>query len=659
MKYHERFSGVLVLAAFCYFLSMSVIVLAPLVLTNAGEDYVTDIHGNRVKVPAYTEHEMSGKHVYENQVCWHCHSQFVRPVMDETWRFGPVSQPGESAIDVPHLFGTRRIGPDLAREGWQRIDDWHMAHLYDPRSTVPLSVMPGFTWLFGENPVHEEVTKLIADLDSDGDGVVHQNPNFEDQAHWPADAIQGLKSTRLDNAGLEAPEAWQKEDGSDIRKGPNGEAPTYVDRWSGLPTGDGLLSDYDARPVPTDRAKDVVQYLQRLGTAIGPWMTPIDAGTPFRTNRPPMVGVTVTWKDADGNPRESSVPDDQIPQRNYEARRYGLALRNATEQEKKATETARLEYEAVMKAWLEKNPAWGERLARGKELFTTHCVACHGPEGRGNGPGAQFFLIRPRDFTSATYRYRSTASGKMPLDGDLFRSIYRGLWGTAMPSWRTLPEYQLWLLVDYVKSLAERHAGNSPLFDQQRYAIDLPPVPMIKNEKDWETRVQRGRAVWFSMQCFECHGSEGRGDGPGWAKVKPDGGLLRPRDLKKRDDRDIPTLRLRGGAAPQDLYRTIMTGLDGTQMKGSAPDFEQAWKLADALDEKVAAKAPDAEVESARKGARLKLMVRTGEGLPGVVEDKDPTGQPAEFLERVNKDDDWNLIFYVMHLLGEKPQIGR
>jgi cytochrome c oxidase cbb3-type subunit 2/cytochrome c oxidase cbb3-type subunit I/II len=662
MKVTERFSGILTLATLCYFLAMFTIVLAPLLLTDADEPMVVDIHGNKVKVPPYTDQEKAGKDVYQTQVCWHCHSQFVRPVMDETWRFGPVSQAGESAIDVPHLFGTRRIGPDLAREGWQRVDDWQIAHLFDPRSTVSLSVMPSFPWLFRDNPVRGEVTDLIALLDSDGDGVV--SPKFDHEAyggksHWPAEALEWIRSGRLDNSGVLAPEYRQKEDGSDFRPGADGKVP-YRDRWTAVPGGDGLLTDHDMRPLPKQTALDLVAYLQRLGIAIGPWLQQPDVGTPVRMGRPPMLGVTVKWKTESGEERESSVPDGQMPLRNREARRYGVAWRDADEATRSATIDARREYEVLRPAWEAKNPAWKERLAKGKELFDTHCASCHGPEGRGNGPGAQHFLIRPRDFTMATYRYRSTQAGNMPLDGDLYRSIARGLWGTAMPPWHFLAEHQIWLLVDYVKSLAERTAGSAKPFDLQRLALEIPPIPSMRDEKARATRAKRGRALYFAMQCFNCHGSEGRGDGPGWNTTEKDGGgLLRPRDLKKRDERDIPTLRMRGGATHHDIYRTLMTGIGGTQMKSSFQDFKTAWDAADRLDQLVAAKAPEAEIAAARKSARLLLQVPTGEKLPGVVEDKDEKGNTIEYLERVNRDDDWNLVIYVMELLGVPVQFGR
>src|SRR6187401_2739806 len=135
--------------------------------------------------------------------------------------------------------------------------------------------MPGFPWLFRDNPVHAEVMDLVAMLDSDGDGVV--SPKFDDRLHWPPGADEGLRSPRLDNSGVLAPEYRQKEDGSDVRPGAAGEPSEYLrlhDRWTAVPGGDGLLSDYDARPLPTQEGEDLVVYVQRLGIAIGPWLEP-------------------------------------------------------------------------------------------------------------------------------------------------------------------------------------------------------------------------------------------------------------------------------------------------------------------------------------------------------------------------------------------------
>lgn len=96
-----------------------------------------------------------GRDLYIAEACWHCHSQFVRPVSNEEQRFGKVSYSSEymNEMFLPHLFGTRRVGPDLIRESGKRTNDWHVAHFYDPNIVVPTSVMPRYPWFFdGEAP---------------------------------------------------------------------------------------------------------------------------------------------------------------------------------------------------------------------------------------------------------------------------------------------------------------------------------------------------------------------------------------------------------------------------------------------------------------------------------------------------------------------------
>ena len=89
----------------------------------------------------YTPQQQLGRNVYLREGCWYCHSQYVRPVTGETRRWGPVSEAGEYAFDVPHLLGTRRIGPDLTRVGLKYSDEWHLAHFWNPRMLSPDSIM--------------------------------------------------------------------------------------------------------------------------------------------------------------------------------------------------------------------------------------------------------------------------------------------------------------------------------------------------------------------------------------------------------------------------------------------------------------------------------------------------------------------------------------
>lgn len=95
-----------------------------------------------------------GRKVYVAEGCWHCHSQFVRPVSNESRRFGPVSETWEyqNELQRPVLFGTRRIGPDLCREGGRRSNDWHAVHFFRPKDVSEGSPMPEYPWLFDGSP---------------------------------------------------------------------------------------------------------------------------------------------------------------------------------------------------------------------------------------------------------------------------------------------------------------------------------------------------------------------------------------------------------------------------------------------------------------------------------------------------------------------------
>jgi cytochrome c oxidase cbb3-type subunit 2 len=92
--------------------------------------------------------ELEGRDIYIREGCISCHSQMVRPFRSETERYGPYSVAGESVYDHPFLWGSKRTGPDLARVGQRYSDEWHRAHLYNPRDVVPESNIPGFPWLF-------------------------------------------------------------------------------------------------------------------------------------------------------------------------------------------------------------------------------------------------------------------------------------------------------------------------------------------------------------------------------------------------------------------------------------------------------------------------------------------------------------------------------
>jgi len=95
----------------------------------------------------YTALQIEGRDIYVREGCYLCHSQMIRPFRAETERYGHYSVAGEFVYDHPFQWGSKRTGPDLARVGGRYSDEWHRAHLMNPRDVVPESIMPGFPWL--------------------------------------------------------------------------------------------------------------------------------------------------------------------------------------------------------------------------------------------------------------------------------------------------------------------------------------------------------------------------------------------------------------------------------------------------------------------------------------------------------------------------------
>ncbi|MBS61622.1 cytochrome-c oxidase, cbb3-type subunit II [Salinisphaera sp.] len=106
-------------------------------------------------IEPYGPLELAGRDIYVREGCYNCHSQMIRPFRAETERYGHYSVAGEFVYDRPFQWGSKRTGPDLARIGGRYTDEWHRAHLMNPRDVVPQSNMPGFPWL-ADNEVDAE-----------------------------------------------------------------------------------------------------------------------------------------------------------------------------------------------------------------------------------------------------------------------------------------------------------------------------------------------------------------------------------------------------------------------------------------------------------------------------------------------------------------------
>ncbi|MFY0991320.1 cytochrome-c oxidase, cbb3-type subunit II [Halomonas sp. C05BenzN] len=112
--------------------------------------------------------ELEGRDIYRREGCVGCHSQMIRPFRAETERYGHYSVAGESVYDHNFLWGSKRTGPDLARVGGRYSDDWHRAHMYNPRDVVPESIMPAYPWLFERTLDGRDTPKKMETLRSLG-----------------------------------------------------------------------------------------------------------------------------------------------------------------------------------------------------------------------------------------------------------------------------------------------------------------------------------------------------------------------------------------------------------------------------------------------------------------------------------------------------------
>jgi mono/diheme cytochrome c family protein len=204
-------------------------------------------------------------------------------------------------------------------------------------------------------------------------------------------------------------------------------------------------------------------------------------------------------------------------------------------------------------------------VKHGKALYQRYCIFCHGAQGDGNGDSAPYLDPKPRDFTKATFKCRSTPSGDLPLDSDLYDTITRGVHASGMPSWRPLLRQERADLVAYIKTFSPRFQEEQPVA-----AIQIPLEPATSPDS-----VKRGGQLFQTMNCGLCHGKEGRGNGPSAASLTDTRGYpIRPFDLTSGT-------RLKCGDSDAGIFRDLATGLDGTPMPSfaSALKPDQIWDL--------------------------------------------------------------------------------
>jgi len=184
-------------------------------------------------VRPYTPLELAGRNIYVREGCYLCHSQMIRPLRDEVERYGHYSLAAESMYDRPFQWGSKRTGPDLARVGGKYSDDWHRDHLADPRSVVPGSVMPAYSFL------------AKADLD-----FKHVGQDMKVQAllgvpYSPEMIENAVKDVEV-QASIDNPDAADL-----VKRYPK-----------------ALARDFDGNPARVTEADALIAYLQMLGTSV-------------------------------------------------------------------------------------------------------------------------------------------------------------------------------------------------------------------------------------------------------------------------------------------------------------------------------------------------------------------------------------------------------
>lgn len=368
--------------------------------------------------------QMAGRKSYIKNGCGYCHSQFVRQVGDDPLRYGPSSKAWEYSQQYPQLFGTRRIGPDLTREGGVHSDRWQYVHLYKPRMIVPWSIMPSFPWLFDgspEKPSHE-AKALVAYLQTLGKArQAHMQASGEASKRFIPGIGPVLEYSyhggKLADPGYDKVVYFKKakrpEDTSNLRRRGGRLFRGQCMKCHGAQGfADGPAARY-LKPTPVRLASFrfdpqflyKVLYFGRPGTAMPSFVHSFDS---FLA------------------PRDLWALTDYMTSPGFYKGDDGISAVQAPEPPPKTA--------ALMKL--------------GEDTFSTQCSACHGARGGGDGPAASALSPAPVNFR-----------GMQPSVRWAYHVITEGRAGTSMPPFASLKAKTRWALAYFIRSLFE---GDTP-----------------------------------------------------------------------------------------------------------------------------------------------------------------------------------------------------
>lgn len=221
----------------------------------------------------------------------------------------------------------------------------------------------------------------------------------------------------------------------------------------------------------------------------------------------------------------------------------------------------------------ESEEARRERLhlyLKGRYIFQKQCSICHGATGRGDGEWAANLINKPRNFRTGIFKFRTTPFGMLPTAEDLKRTIRSGISGTAMPYFKDLSDGDIDSLIVYIQSLSRQWDDE----DLQAEPLRIPDTPEWFGQESLRRQHAKRAGDRFLQNCAICHGAKGDGDGPGGKGLVDVWGFpSKPASLSDEHHKS--------GDGPQDLYRTIATGMNGTAMVGFSRAFEpgQIWEL--------------------------------------------------------------------------------
>jgi mono/diheme cytochrome c family protein len=247
--------------------------------------------------------------------------------------------------------------------------------------------------------------------------------------------------------------------------------------------------------------------------------------------------------------------------------------------------------------------------ADGKSNYRRYCAGCHGDYGDSNGENSVWLDPKPRDFTIATFKCRSTPTGTLPTDEDLYDTIGRGITNSNMPIWNALGPQMRADLVAYIKIF-------SPRWDKEKAGtpIPIPAEPPVTIDS-----IAHGKALFTKLECWKCHGPHGEGDGPSAAtltdsKDQP----IRPYNFALGKDDS----RFKCGDTNRDIYKIFMTGVDGTPMPSFADVIQpnDAWDLVHFLR----------TLQVHRHGKENEVLSTAHGVIPPYVDKNPPPAAPAD-----------------------------